>query len=67
MNVWNKNEPHISRISEIIDSEIVCLSIAGLVSEKPIAVNVLTSPQKLLQYAEKNFYSAFLSFWAKLS
>ena len=80
--------------------------ITGLVSEKPIAVNVLTSPrnscnmqkrtfillrpfqielekvifnpeifaservnesQKLLQYAKKNFYPTFSSFWAKLS
>ena len=39
----------------------------GSLSEKPIAVNVLTSPQKLLQYAEKYFYPTFSSFRPKLS
>ena len=41
--------------------------ITGLVSEKPIAVNVVNESQKLVQYAEKNFYATFSSFWAKLS
>ena len=41
--------------------------ITGLVSEKPIASERVNESQKLVQYAEKNFYPTFSSFWAKLS
>ena len=38
--------------------------ITGLVSEKPIASQRVNESQKLLQYAEKNFYPTFSSFSA---
>ena len=34
---------------------------------KPFGSERVNESQKLLQYAEKNFYPTFSSFWAKLS
>ena len=34
---------------------------------KPLASEHVNESQKLLQYAEKNFYPTFSSFWSKLS
>ena len=40
-----KNEPHGSSISEVIDSERRAHLKTGLVSENPLAVNMLMSPK----------------------
>ena len=34
---------------------------------KPFGFDSVNESQKLLQYAEKNFYPTFSPFWAKLS
>ena len=41
--------------------------ITGLVSENPLALNVLMSHKKLLKFGEKYFYPTFSSLWEKLS
>ena len=33
---------------------------------KPFGIESVNESQKLLQYAEKNFYPTFSSFWANL-
>ena len=41
--------------------------IAGLISEKLIAVNVLTSPKNSCNMQKRTFYPPFSAFLAKLS
>ena len=65
---WNKNEPHSSSISEVIDSEIcACLSAKQVFFWKAYCSERVNESQKLLQYAEKNFYPTFWSPRTKLS
>ena len=59
-----KNEPHNSSISEVIDSErCACLQcIIALVSEKPITVNALTSPENSCNMQKRTFILLFRPF-----
>ena len=59
---WNKNEPHSSSISEVIDSEICAwLHVHKTASFwKAYCSERVNESQKLLQYAEMNFYPTFL-------
>ena len=65
---WKKNEPHSSSISKVIDSEkCAYLNASQGFFWKAYCSERVNESQKLLQYAEKNFYPTFSSSWAKLS
>ena len=65
---WNKNQPHSSSISKVVDSKrCACLNAQQGLFLKPFRSQPVNETQKLLGPAEKNFYRILLSFWAKLS
>ena len=65
---WNKNQPHNSIISKVVDSDgCACLNASQGLFLKPFRSEPVNETQKLVGSAEKNFYPTFLSFWGKLS
>ena len=64
----NKNHPHSSSISGVVDSErCACLNAEQGLFPKPFRSKPFKETQKLVRSAEKNFYPSFLSFRAKFS